>query len=368
MFDFDKDFAQMFELGSFSEEEMNVMNENKIEFRKRMGKLFSKSRRDAKSGKCYYCGKECSSYCNSHSIPAFCLRNIAVEGEVYGNNKLVKLPLLDDDKGVNQSGTFQIICRDCDSKIFNDYENPDNYKEVHTSKMLAQIAMKNYLKSISKRTFEIELFNNMNEELYLPSQFYEQKQSVNDLDLKEYVEGFNRAKRVVEKGWNNEYYLFYYEKLNYVVPIAFQSNVSLLTDFEGNIINDIYHMSSDYKLKAVHVCVFPLKDSSIIMLFIDSKDNKRYRQFYKQFKKLEHEDKLAAVNYIIFSLSEDVYINKDVDKNILDDKNLIEASQKTPDIISSKSIDNPKKIARENFDFSKMNELPNLLSKKYKVR
>lgn len=159
MYNFEEEFRQMLSLGTDSEVELSAMKEKKVEYRKKLGKLFGESRKDAKSEVCFYCGEKCSSFCNSHSIPAFFLRNIALEGNLYSNNKLVSLPLLDEDKGVNQSGTFQIICRDCDSKIFSEYENPDNYENVPTSKMIAQIAMKNYLKSISKRKFEIALYN-----------------------------------------------------------------------------------------------------------------------------------------------------------------------------------------------------------------
>ncbi|SJZ82343.1 hypothetical protein [Selenihalanaerobacter shriftii] len=367
MFNSDEGFTHMFNLGILSGENINITKDNIIEYRKRMSKLFSKSRKDAKSEECFYCGKKCSSFCNSHSIPAFLLRNIAVEGEVYNNNKLVQILLLDDEDGVNQSGTFQLICRECDSKIFSDYENPDNYGDVPTSRMIAQIAMKNYLKGISKRKFEIALFDNMKSDLGLPSELHKQKQLVNNLDLQEYYEGFKRAKRVDNKGWEKEYYLFYHQKLDYVVPIAFQSNITLLVDFEGNIINDLYNMSSQYKTRDIHICVFPLEKSSVIMMFVDSK-HKRYRRFYRQFRKLSHEDKLAAVNYIIFNFSEELYINKEVNKQVLDDKKLIEAGRKTVDIISSEPIDNPKLIARKNFDFSLMHEVPNLLLEKYKIR
>ena len=66
---------------------------------------------------------------------------------------------MDTENGVNKAGTFHLICNDCDSKIFSDYENPDNYSNQPTPKMIAQMALKNSLKSISKRLFEIELFN-----------------------------------------------------------------------------------------------------------------------------------------------------------------------------------------------------------------
>lgn len=357
----------MLDYGVYSEEEVNDMNNNKIEYKKRMGKLFSKSRRNAKLEKCFYCGLDCSSFCNSHSVPKFCLKNIAVNGDVFYSNTLINMPLLDITKGINESGTFQIICRDCDSKIFQQYENPDSYQNEPTPKMLAQIAMKNYLKSIGKRQFEIALFDNMKTDFGIPTDFYEQKQLVNSLDLQEYIDEFKRAKKVDEKGWREEYYLFYYEKLNYVVPLAFQSSVALICDFEGNKINDIYNQSPDYKIQDAHVCIFPMKDHSVIMMFIDSK-NKRYRNFYKQFRKLSGPDKLAAINYIVFSYSEDVFIHKGIDERLINDEGLINTSRKSSEGLTTNPMLDPLNCAIENFDLSNRDKIPNLLSEEYKIR
>lgn len=363
-----EEITQMLSLGTDSKEELKVMLDNKVEFRKKWGKLKSKSIQDAKGEKCFYCGKECSSFCNSHSIPSFVLKNIAVGGYVYNNFKLVNFPALDDSKGVNKTGTFQLICRECDSNIFQEYENPDNYENFPTAKMIAQIAMKNYMKSISKRRFEIALYKNMFTSIpEFSTDVYNNKQEINNLDLQEYIQEFNRAKRIANKGWENEYNLFYYQKLDYVVPVAFQSNVALLIDFEGNTINNIYNMSPDYHMKSIHICVFPLETTSVIMMFVDSR-HKRYRTFCKQFRKLSHDDKLTAINYIIFSLSEDVYLNKDVDENILKDEGLVAISRQSSDIISTNPNVDTSPVVREHFDFAKMHEIPNLLSKEYKIK
>lgn len=365
--EYDEDFITMFELGDYSDAEKKEIINKKIEYNKRMGKLLGKSRQQAKKSECFYCGRPCNSFCNSHSVPSFCLRNIADNGELFYSNTLIDLPLLDSEKGVNESGTFRIICRDCDSKIFSDYENPKNYQNEPTCKMLAQIAMKNYLRCISKRLFELSLYKNMKVELNMDEDLYEQQQTINTLDLHEYIEEFKRARKVDEKSWDGEYYLFYYEKLDYVVPVAFQSNITLVSDFEGNIINDIYNMSPSYRTQDVHICVFPLEDSSIIMMFIDS-NSKRYRTFYKQFRELSHEDKLAAINYIIFCYSEDVFIHKGIDHTVITDNKLVETSRKTSIAVSEHPMQNPISAAKDNFDLSKMREVPNLLLEKYKVR
>lgn len=103
------------------------------------------------------------------------------------------------------------------------------------------------------------------------------------------------------------YYQFYYEKLDYVVPIAFQGSISLMVDLDGIIVNNIYNKDINYKIQDLHICIFPLKESTVITMFIDF-NNKRYRNFYKKFNKLSHDDKLALVNYLIFLYLEDVFI------------------------------------------------------------
>lgn len=356
--------AQMFSLGGF--DDIQIDKKETIEHRKRLGKLLEKSRKEAKLMNCYYCGDECSSFCNSHSIPVFLIKNISNDGKVYNNNEIIELPLIDSEIGVNKTGTFQLICRKCDSKIFSDYENPENYKSKPTTKMIAQIAMKNYLKSISKRKLEIPLYDFIKSDLSMPSHTHEARQTNNDLDLNEYINDFKRAKRVVEKGWSDEYYLFYYRKLDYVVPLVFQSNVTLIVDLEGNIVNQVYNTSSSYVLQSLHICVFPLEGSSVLMMFIDSK-NKRYRSFYKQFSKLSDEDKLKAINFIIFSLSEDVYISKSIDKIVIKDEKFREVCTKTLDIVSLMPVQAPYELAKKNFDFKQMHEIPNLLSRRYKL-
>lgn len=75
-----------------------------------------------------------------HSVPQFCLQNISVAGKFYHSGNLVDMPMLNKDKGIGEAGTFKIICRECDSSVFNDYENPEAYYQGPTDKMLAQIA------------------------------------------------------------------------------------------------------------------------------------------------------------------------------------------------------------------------------------
>ena len=352
----------------FDEEELEKFLSNKIGHKKEINKIISKSRQNAKLGTCYYCNKSVKGFCNSHSVPAFTLRNIAVNGEVYFSNAFVESPLMGIQDGVNKSGTFKIICRECDSKVFNAYENPDAYTKELTSLMLAQIAMKNYLKLISKRLIEREIYTCVKELNPLSSEFVEHNYDIQNLDLNEAINGFKKAKRACNKGWDGEYYLFCYEKLDYVVPIAFQSAITLVTDLEGRVVNDIYNLSQQYVTQDIQIAVFPLEESSVVIMFMDS-TNKRYRKFCKMFKKLTLEERLGIINYIIFLYSEDVFISKEIPADVLNNQRLKDISKQTPVAVGMFPIfEEPISRAKEVYDLKKWKEIPNLLSEVYEVR
>lgn len=147
-----------FDLSDFPTVDKEKRRDEIIEATKALNKMIKDSRNQAKQSNCYYCGNDCDSFCNSHTLPAFCLRNIAQNGKVFYSNTILDLPLLKDDNGVNEAGTFHLICRDCDSKVFQDYENPDNYKRMceFPSMWTSALVMLSFLDrsdAISKRSW-----------------------------------------------------------------------------------------------------------------------------------------------------------------------------------------------------------------------
>ena len=232
--------------------------------------------------------------------------------------------------------------------------------------MIAQMALKNSLKSISKRLFAIELFNISAKKTDAARMFSNAKNTANEMDLKEYEDIYKKAKKALKKDSSTDYYVCYYEKLNYVVPLAFQSSLALAADFNGNIINNIYNPSPEYRIQNIHISILPLKSETIIVMFIEDGD-KRYRQFYKQFKKLTLEDKLAAWTLIMFMYSEDMYFSKSIENEVRESKVLCEAGKTGQDIVSLTPFLDPLEILRESHSLDKRYEIPNLLSEKYKL-
>ena len=284
---------------------------------------------------------------------------------MYYANALIDIPFMRSEQGVNEAGTFQLICRDCDSKIFQQCEDPTVYQAKPNGQILAQIAMKNYLQMIYKRLHEEALYKLMSTEFGVPS-FAEYNHRIISLDLLEYNSSFDRA-RIGSLGKHDEwYYLCYYKKLKYTVPIAFQGGITLISDFENDIINDVYNMNPDYRTKEIHIAIFPLEQESIVMLFIDARD-KRYRNFYRQLNRLPLDEQLSAINYIVFSYSENVYISKSIDRSILMDSDFVVTCKKSNIAIASHPFGSSLNAANAEFSLSKRNEIPNLLSKEFRL-
>lgn len=102
-----------------------MKNIDKVELRKMSQKYMRQAQSEAKSDHCLLCGKPMTSFCNSHSVPKFALKSIAENGEVVLASKLMGNEISDNKSGVNKSGTFHLICDNCDNSFFQDYESQE---------------------------------------------------------------------------------------------------------------------------------------------------------------------------------------------------------------------------------------------------
>ncbi len=121
--------------------------------RKEINDIFSEARQKGKPERCILCGEVQTSLCNSHSVPKMSLKAIADNGMLLHASAAIGLNMevVNLEDGINRSGTFNYICRKCDSSFFQDYENLNSLIAYPSDKMLAKIAVKNFLLQLSKR-------------------------------------------------------------------------------------------------------------------------------------------------------------------------------------------------------------------------
>lgn len=342
------------------------MDQQLIKLKKQIANISKECRKKAKLDKCVCCNKEVTSFCNSHSIPQFVLKNIDKQGLVYTANYFFELPIVKDTKGINEAGTFHIICNECDSCIFKNYEDEKNLSEIPTNKMMAEIALKNILVTWDKRLFEIQLYDKMKKISSNNDEFLDYKNEINYMDLEEMKWEYKRAKKIIDKNLKSGYKIIFSKKVDYIFPIAFQGHICLYGDLEGNIVNDIYDEDYTSKMQYINICVFPLKSSSVIYMFYH-KDDRNYYRFERQFNRLSFDDKLQLISYIIINYSEELYMSKDISKEIASNELIKETAQNTTDLVSFFQegiyIQQNEKIK----ELQKYKSFPNILNKKYSI-
>lgn len=341
-----------------------------IELRKIINGQIKDARKKSRHDKCLLCDKE-GGFCDSHIIPQFCLKNIAWNGKLNSFNTLIDSDFLKKDSGIKDAGIFHLICRSCDGKVFQNYENAEAYESVPTETVLNQIALKTSLRDIYKHETELEMYKAMKQVMKEKSPFlsifinkmFDSQIEARKLDIKECYEIFNTAKENLSSP-KKYLKIISYDKLDFTVPIAFQGMIALVTGVNGETINDNYNYHSSYKVEYLHIAVFPLKQSTAVILFLNDKCT-RYEKFEKFLSEATQEKRLEIINRIIFLYAEDYYLSKLLDDDII--RELQEPAKILQDLMTTapqKSLKN----AVKDYDLRRDFCIPNLLSRDYSVK
>ncbi|HFI0435291.1 hypothetical protein QE611_04005 [Streptococcus suis] len=332
--------------------------EEQIEINKTISRLLTESRNLAKPKNCLICGTEQTSFCNSHSIPQFSLKNIAVEGKVCTPSAVMGVDLFNTQQGVKNTGIFHLICNSCDSTFFKNYENEENLQEYPSDKMLAEIAVKNYLLQLNKRFEEKQLYKIVQKKHGLfvnPQDVFETK----NLDIRDYKEQLEFHKNIALNGETGGYQIIYWEKLAYNVPIAFQGLVTLAKDMKGYPVNNPFDFSEKTRMQDLHIAIFPLHHGTIVLAYYHKRD-RLYRSLKSQFNSTSKDKKLEFINYLIFAYTENYYISPTI-KNIIEESDSLE--KLSQELFDSPNLGNLNLSNNFGEDYSPVtpSEIPNLL-------
>lgn len=323
------------------------------------------AKKGAKPKYCLLCGEEINQICNSHSVPQMILNTIAENGMLYNKNKVAEIAYFKCEDGINRSGTFHYICRECDGKEFADYENPETILTKPNDLRLAEIAIKNLLLMISQKKYERELYEN--DIQYLSFVNIQQMLKGNELDTRDYLNDLEYYKQIKAGKVDYGFQIAYWEVLPYVCPVAVQGNFTIYKDMKGNMINDPYDFDEKKKNQSIHLCVFPFNRSTAILLFYHKRD-KSYRQLWHQFNSSTREDILKYINYLIFALMDNFFFSKSISETILNDEAFVRLSREymeKPNYGLPKIFENDKKYLSDKP--VSIEELPLIFDKKYAI-
>lgn len=334
-----------------------------INARKKMSSLQKDSRHDSKPNCCLLCGKEKSSFCNSHSVPQLVLRNITIAGEVMNAGYALEDSLVSPKDGINKSGTFYCICRDCDNSYFSDYEDEKALLKEPTNIVMAEMALKDSIQQLAKRYYEVSLYNNFQKEFHA-LQNKEVLDDIHKLDIRDYSFEMRRAKKIIDKQLKSGYVVIYSTLLPYRVPFAAQTGITLDKDLDGGAVNDLINMDDDTIVQSLHCGVFPLSHSTRIII-CRHKDDRRYIRFENQFRKLPDDKKLELINYYVFKYAENYFFSPSIKDVVYNNKRLKELSREVYGAPNYGHITDP--LSSLQYEPVRMDEIPNLLNKEYQL-
>lgn len=327
--------------------------------RKQVNSFLKKARVVSKPEKCIICGKQTTRFCNSHSVPRAYLKNIAEDGKVLQANGLIGAEIIDVEKGLNNSGTFQFICSECDGKLFQTYEDPNLIKDEKPSdKLLAEIALKDSLLMLSKRNTEKAIFREATDLGRLDGS--ETMFEIQDLDTRDFKEEMDLYLKITDTSLNS-FHIVYHSILPYRVPIAVQTGLALQKDLEGTEINDIYNLSHEVRMQFLHISVFPLENETVILVFFHRRD-KNYRRLMHQFKCLPNEDKVRHINYWIFKYTENYFLTPSFGNRLKKNSKLVQLSRENNELPNMGFVTLNDMLQYKPVD---IDELPIILSKEF---
>ena len=336
-----------------------------ISARKEISNIKKDARRAIKKDNCFWCGKTCSSFCNSHTVPKFSLKKIAIDGKLLVFNSIIENLLLDIDEGINRSGVFNLICNNCDNTIFQIYEDENILSKAQNEDndmMLYLIAVKNILYHIYKKSIESFMMHDTSLGEDISNSF--------SMDIHEYNSEFKSVSKCIKKQEKGKYKIISDIYLQYTVPVAFQGCLALAFDMENCLINDLYYQKEEYRIQICHLAIFPLSGSTRILFFVD-RQNKRYNNFIKQVSNLDENEQLKLINYILFLYTEDMFLSPLIDNITL--KELKDVAKKNLPmqfgLLGKKNLlAYSRYMLKKDYVLTDYNNIPNLLSEKFSMK
>lgn len=299
-----------------------------------------------------------------------------IKGEYNKNYVLLKPEILgistpfSDKESIetNKASVFYSICPICDQN-FNVYESEDGLLNKNPEELVDSLALKIYLNELFNyelRNFKNTIdYSNLTEEEII-SNYYNNMGKIEvpttEIDVRNFKRDLEYAKTSFEKGYGN-YKVLYHKILDYTVPVAAQTSIPISYNVDYTRLQNVNALNNK-TLENLLLCVFPLKNKSVIILFYKTTD-RLMKKYSKQFKKLTKTEKLNEVFYLLIRYKSANYYFSPLAKDILMDENIrgVFSMDDTSIVLDGFNL-NLSSFENQNWK----RNLPKILSEEYSVQ
>ena len=262
---------------------------------------------------CLLCGQKVNGFCKSHSLPKFVLKKQSSNGKIRTGKTFQKDSFVDNN-GVGNTLVFSNICNSCDSSYFQEYEHEDVFTKKLNDVAINEIAIKNLLRYSYKQAMELAKFEKIlaseakypDEIQFCENQIFLSKQNIIDTN--------ERILKYKNRKLEHNFYVIDEIDLDYSTEISYQGFVTLVYGLDG-LINNIYDYDSLTKMQNLGICIIPHSKGTKILLYCED-GLTRMKLFYKPYKKLDLNQKLYLINYILLLYEEDWVVDASFNKKL----------------------------------------------------
>ena len=316
------------------------MSRCNIEEKKMISQLLNDVEKDAKPECCLLCGKKIDSFCNSHVVPRFVLKEIADNGMIsYGQslyNESMKNPLYNTTKGINNAFTFKLICNQCDKKTFAEYEDPKSVMNFETlnydmkNLVLSEMAIKTHLEHIGRKSKDYILKCKTHPEMV---ELFRNVGTAEEIDI---VDHLDYIKKLLKnrKSTSFPFRILYDKLLDYRCDIACQTLICYIYDLKGNKIYEPKDFSSGDYTRYFYLMILPYKAKTRVLFYIEKRNVQFVENIVSQFNELTEDEKLHFLFISLIIFEESFYIRPSLKENMLKDRKLIKLYKETDNLVS----------------------------------
>lgn len=310
-------------------------SKREIRNKKLTSDLLHKIEEDMKPSHCLLCGKKNTSFCNSHVVPQFILKEIAENGELYYGQSLYALDdnTIQTKSGIKNAFPFRLICKECDQKRFSTYESPkmitdfDNFDIETQKKILCEMAIKAHLAHLNTKMSQASMLR-----IVYPIENAAIKslgiKSAYELDIEEHRDYIKKLSKY-EKEKTFPFVVLYNKLFDWASPIATQTIIAHVYDLNGNMIFNPTDLAKSHLSKYTYLMALPYHGKTRILFYVEKGNMSAVKTIVNDFNSLNDKEKLDFLFVSLMTYDEQFYIKPSVRELMVHDRKLIKLYKST---------------------------------------
>lgn len=294
---------------------------------------------------CFLCGRKMTSARYSHVVPRFILREISENGHVSYGHALHKFDIygLDKTTGISDAYPFKLICKKCDKKTFQNYEDPkklENFDSLDLNtqkKILCEMAIKARLSHISMKYKELVALDLVNEGRLGALEQAGKIVFAERIEMDEHEQHISTLRKFMKTN-KNPFVVLFNKNLDYKTKLATQTIINFNFDLTGQQIFDPFLVTEKNISRFFYLMILPRNNRTRVLFYIEKKYLPVIQTLVNQFQNLSDDDKLHFLFIALIINDQQFYMSPSLaDLIFKKDKKLVKLYMKTGTHVSSQS-------------------------------